>query len=161
MGHVRNEIIRWTGRLGFRPVALLMGGVSMLLVPQLCHAQGLVPTPGASTGVASAALLEPNTAFEDRWELFLSGRLGFPTGTLRVGEFPTGPAKLGGVGTPGTLLRLDTLGVDTSEVVEGGARFHFTPRDAVRASFLYYFLEGSTTIRGASVVFNGFRTGLP
>jgi len=106
MGHVRNEIIRWTGRLGFRPVALLMGGVSMLLVPQLCHAQGLVPTPGASTGVASAALLEPNMAFEDRWELFLSGRLGFPTGT-------------------------------------------------------YYFLDGSTTIRGASVVSNGFRTRLP
>ncbi len=95
------------------------------------------------------------TVVDGPWEVTLEGRLGYPTGRLRVGEFPTGVDKPTGGGTPGTRLRLHTLGIDRSEVIEGSAAFHFTPRDAVRATFLYYLLDGSTKIRGASVVYNG------
>ena len=89
------------------------------------------------------------------WEFTLDGRIGFPTGRLKVGEFPTGINKLGGGGTPGTLLRLRDLGIDVSETLEGSVAVHVTPRDAVRGSYLYYFLDGSTTLAGPSVVYNG------
>jgi hypothetical protein len=85
------------------------------------------------------------------WEFTLDGRIGAPTGRLKVGEFPPS----GGGATPGTLLRLRTLGIDVSGALEGSAAFHITPRDALRASYLYYFLRGSTTLNGPSVVFNG------
>src|SRR5437773_8249253 len=91
---------------------------------------------------------------DGRWEVTLDGRIGFPRGRLKVGEFPTGSNTTGGGGTPGTLLRLHTLGIDVSEALEGAVAFYVTPRDAVRASYLYYFLDGSSTPR-VSVVYNG------
>jgi len=124
----------------------------MLAAPGRCRAEEPSPVIGVSDDTINA---------EGPWEATLEGRLGFPVGRLRVGEFPTGANKAGGGGTPGTLLHLHTLGVDHSEVIDASAAFHFTPRDAVRASFLYYFLDGSTTIHGPSVVYNGqeFTTG--
>ena len=115
--------------------------------PSLCRAEGPPPRVGA---------WEDTTAIADGpWEATLEGRVGFPVGRLKVGEFPTGANKAGGGGTPGTLLHFHTLGIDHSEVIDASAAFHFTPRDAVRAGFLYYFLDGSTKISGPSVVYNG------
>jgi hypothetical protein len=55
---------------------------------------------------AHAPIAEP-TQTDQRWEFTLDGRGGFPTGYLRVGEFPTGANKLSGMGgSPGTTLRL-------------------------------------------------------
>jgi len=136
-------------RLSFGLLALLalLSVVVLLAIPVACGAQALAPSSAGAEG--HAALLGTNPAMDGPWEFTLEGRLGFPTGRLKVGEF------LGGGATPGTLLRLHTLGIDTSEVIEGTAAFHFTPRDAVRTSVLYEFLRGSTTIRGPSVVYNG------
>jgi hypothetical protein len=105
-------------------------------------------------GTPEAAAEGSNTLTNERWEVTLDGRLGLPTGRLRVGEFPTGSLKGGGGGSPGSLLRLRTLGIDVSEALEGTVAFHVTPRDAVRASYLYYFLDGGSTPR-VSVVYNG------
>src|SRR4029453_15422008 len=41
-----------------------------------------------------------------------------------------------------------------SEAVEGSVAYHFTDKDALRASFLYYFLRGDSTPT-QSVVYNG------
>lgn len=78
----------------------------------------------------------------DRWEFTLGGRIGAPVGRLQVGEFFSGNAATGG---PGTKLSLSTLGIHTSEAVEGSAAFYLTPSDAIRASGLYYFLRGDST----------------
>src|SRR2546430_6815374 len=40
----------------------------------------------------------------------------------------------GGGGSPGSLLRLRTLGINESEALEGTVPFHATPRDADRKS---------------------------
>src|SRR5215470_680298 len=72
-----------------------------------------------------------------RWEVSLDGRVGFPTGYIKVSE----------TNAPGTKLNLrNDLGLDVSEAGGGSAAFHFTSRDAVRVSALYYFLSGSSTI---------------
>jgi hypothetical protein len=90
-----------------------------------------------------------------RWEVTLDGRVGFPIGHLSVGEFPTGANKRGGAtGSPGTSLRLRDLGIEVSEAREGTLAFHVTPNDAVRAGYLYYFLDGRTTLH-RSVFYNG------
>ena len=70
-----------------------------------------------------------------RWEVSLEGRVGFPTGYIRVSETVT----------HGTRLRLSDLGLDVSEAVEADVAFWLTPRDAVRATYLYYFLRGSAS----------------
>ena len=124
----------------------------MLAAPLVCWAQAPAPTPGGAA--LEAALTGTNSVTDGRWEVTLDGRIGFPVGRLKVGEFPTGNNKIGGGGTPGTLLRLHTLGVDVSEALEGSVAFYVTPRDAVRASYLYYFLDGTSTPR-VSVVYNG------
>lgn len=124
----------------------------MLAVPLVCRAQAPAPTPG---GLALEVALEgANLIIDGRWEVTLDGRIGFPIGRLKVGEFPTGSNRSGGGGTPGTLLRLHTLGIDVSEALEGTVAFYVTPRDAVRASYLYYFLDGSSTPH-VPVVYNG------
>src|SRR5256885_341150 len=136
----------------YRPTLLaLLTCVAILTTPLVCRAQA----PPAAPGVTPEAAAESsNTPTDNRWEVTLDGRLGFPTGRLRVGEFPTGSLKGGGGGSPGSLLRLRTLGINESEALEGTVAFHVTPRDAVRASYLYYFLDGSSTPR-VSVVYNG------
>jgi hypothetical protein len=131
---------------------IVVVSVAVVAAPWRCQAEGPPPVMGVWDDTAKV---------EGPWEATLEGRLGFPVGRLKVGEFPTGANKAGGGGTPGTLLHFNTLGVDHSEVIDASAAFHFTPRDAVRAGFLYYFLEGSTKISGPSVVYNGqeFTTG--
>lgn len=126
-----------------RPFAFaLLAWVVVLATPLACLAQASAPTPAGS---ALAAMLPgTNTVTDGRWEVTLEGRVGFPTGHLQVVDHPT----------LGTRLRLSDLGIDVSEALEGSVAFSATPRDAVRASFLYYFLRGSSTQRG-SVGYNG------
>jgi len=127
----------------------LIACLIMLATPRMGLAQ---PSTSSDGGAAlDPASVGSNTALVGPWEFTVDGRIGVPTGRLKVGEFPPG----GGGGIPGTLLRLHTLGIDVSGALEAGAAFHFTPRDAVRASYLYYFLRGSTTLDGPSIVYNG------
>ena len=136
----------------YQPTLLaLLTCVAILTTPLVGRAQ---TPPAAPGGTLEAGAPGSNTQTDNRWEVTLDGRLGFPTGRLRVGEFPTGGLKGGGGGSPGSLLRLRTLGINESEALEGTVAFHATPRDAVRASYLYYFLDGSSTPR-VSVVYNG------
>lgn len=131
-------------RLSFSLIACAI----ILAIPSTGLAQAPVP------GGQAPEPLGTNTALDGPWEFTFDGRLGVPTGRLKVGEFPTGSLKAGGGGAPGTLFRLRDLGIHVSGALEGSVAFHFTPRDAVRASYLYYFLRGSTTL-DRSAVFNG------
>lgn len=135
--------------LRIRSVFGLIALIVTLAIPAVCPAQTLAP-PAAAAGLDPASV-GTNTALAGPWEFTVDGRIGVPTGRLRVGESFAG----GGAGAPGTLLRLRDLGIDVSGALEGSVAFHVTPRDAVRASFLYYFLRGSTTVTGSSVVYNG------
>ena len=68
-----------------------------------------------------------------RVEFSLGAYVGRPGGYIRVGEH----------GNRGTKMRLnDDLGVSFSESGDAAVAFHLTPRDAFRATFLYYFLRG-------------------
>lgn len=133
--------------LGLIVIVVLLG------TPLICHAQSS-GSPGGSSAPDPASV-GTNTTLAAPWEFTLDGRIGVPTGRMRVGEFPTGSLKTGGGGTPGTLLRLQNLGIDVSGALEASAAFHVTADDAIRASYLYYFLRGSSTVGGPSVVFNG------
>src|SRR2546425_10395498 len=74
-------------------------------------------------GVMSPTIGE-GQSLDSRWEVSLDGRLGVPSGYLRVGEAPL----------RGTRLRLhQDLGIDVSEALEASLAFHLTPRDALRA----------------------------
>jgi hypothetical protein len=91
------------------------------------------PVPGAGIAPSylgsEAALVIPDTP----WEFSLDGRIGLPRGYVKVGENEV----------HGTHLRLhEDLGIDVSGVLEASVAFHMTPRDAIRASYLYYFLDG-------------------
>ena len=130
---------------------VLIAGVILLAAPLICQAQA--PAPPVGGAALDPAPVGTDAAVAGPWEFTFDGRIGVPTGRLKVGEFPTGSAKAGGGGTPGTLFRLRDLGIDVSGALEGSAAFHVTARDAVRASYLYYFLRGSTTVN-QSVVFN-------
>lgn len=71
------------------------------------------------------------------WEVSLATRLGMPSGYVRVGE---GSLR-------GTRLRLhEDLGIDVSEALEASVALHVTPRDALRATYLYYFLDGGARV---------------
>jgi hypothetical protein len=122
----------------------------LLATPLACQAQGSPASEVAPSSTVTAP--ERMTVRNGRWEVTVDGRVGFPVGQLKVGEFPTTAPKTGG--TPGTQFRLSDLGIHVSESVDASLAFNLTPRDALRASYLYYFLRGSSTIR-QSVVFNG------
>jgi len=80
--------------------------------------------------VAPAPAVELDTS---RFELSSAIFVGRPGGYVRVGEN----------GNRGSKLRLnDDLNIVLSESVDASAAFRFTPRDAIRATFLYYFLRG-------------------
>ena len=80
-----------------------------------------------------------------RVEFSLGAFIGRPGGYIRVGEN----------GNRGSRLRLnDDLNIGASEAADASVAFHFTPRDAVRATFLYYFLRGRGFIDRQSVSFN-------
>src|SRR2546425_10006202 len=67
------------------------------------------------------------------WEVSLATRLGMPSGYVRVGE---GSLR-------GTRLRLhEDLGIDVSEGLESSVGLNVTPREALPATYLYYFLDG-------------------
>jgi hypothetical protein len=102
--------------------------------------------PDTPTALSQTLGSETATAVTDpRWEVSLDGGIGIPRGYVRVGENET----------PGTKLRLhENLGIDMSGALEGGAAFHFTPRDAIRGTFLYYFLDGGANVP-QSIAYNG------
>jgi hypothetical protein len=114
----------------------LIGAILVLILatclPSPTHAQTTV-TPAPSP-----------TETDSRWEVSIEGRVGFPVGYIRVNENTT----------HGTRLRLSDLGLDVSEAIEAGVAFWLTPRDAVRASYLYYFLRGGRTF-DRTVVYDG------
>ena len=120
----------------------LLACIVLLATPLAFLAQASALTPVGSA--LAATLPEMNTVTDGPWEVTLEGRVGFPTGHLQVVDRPT----------LGTRLRLSDLGIDVSETLEGSVAFSATPRDAVRASFLYYFLRGSSMQHG-SVGYNG------
>jgi hypothetical protein len=97
-------------------------------------------------GAAQTPAPPPSSTIDvsPRWDVSLEGRLGFPTGYIRVNENEI----------HGSRLRFNDLGVKISEAVEGSAAFWLTPRDAVRATFLYYFLRGGSRLDRA-VIFDG------
>lgn len=98
-------------------------------------------SPASSMPPQMLSLTNPT---DTRFEVTVGGRIGIPTGYLRVGENPQ----------RGTYRTLDRFGIELSEAVEGSVAFHFTQRDAVRASFLYYFLE-ATQRPNTFISFNG------
>jgi len=120
-----------------------------VLASTQAEAQNVASPTAAGRDPAS---VEPNTVLTGRWEFTIDGRIFAPTGRLQVGEFPTGSSKAGGA--PGTQLRLSDLGIDVAGALQGSAAFHFTANDAVRISYEYTWLRGSSTI-SQSIVFNG------
>jgi len=132
--------------------------VSTLLAASMLTTLAVASTPGWTQtrsdtipDVVRDASADSRAGLE-RWEFTLEGRIGAPLGWLRVGEFSPAGGTAGAA--PGTRLRLSGAGIHVSETIEAGAAFHFTPRDAVRASFLNSFLRGGTT-HDTSVVYNG------
>lgn len=82
---------------------------------------------------------------ESAWESSLAVEIAHPFGYVQVGENQY----------PGNRLSFHgDLGVDVSEAVDMGLRYHFTPRDAVHVVFQMLFLDGSTTLPH-DVFFNG------
>jgi hypothetical protein len=92
--------------------------------------------------IAKPPSLEPDPA---RVEFSFGVYVGTPSGYIRVGQN----------GNRGNRLRLDDdLNIGLSESADASVTFHFTPRDAVRATFLYYFLRGRGLL-DRSVTYNG------
>jgi len=89
----------------------------------------------------------PSLEFDpSRFEFSFGTYVGRPGGYIRVGEN----------GNRGSRLRLnDDLNIGLSEAVDASAAFHLTPRDAVRVTFLYYFLRGRGFFDRESVTYNG------
>ena len=85
----------------------------------------------AAAQTGAAAPLPATPGGPPRWEVGLDGHVGFPTGYVRVGE-----SEL-----HGTRLRLSDVGLTVSESVQLSAAIWLTPRDAVRATYVYYFLR--------------------
>src|SRR5207248_2965593 len=119
--------------------AAMRGLIGTILV--LMHAPCL-PSPTHEQTTLTPAPSPTDT--DSRWEVSVEGRVGFPVGYIRVNE----------TATHGTHLRLSDLGLDVSEAIEAGIAFWLTPRDAVRATYLYYFLRGGKTFDRA-IVYDG------
>jgi hypothetical protein len=101
----------------------------------------VAPTTSSPPSGSETAIATP----DPRWEVSLDGRIGWPRGYVKVGENDL----------HGTKLRLhEDLGIDLSGVLEAGAAFHFTPRDALRGTLLYYFLDGSASFQ-QPIAYNG------
>jgi hypothetical protein len=128
-----------------RTACVLLVCVLILTTPRPCASQ----TPSHSLN-GSAALLDPlagsTQLTEGPWEATFATRIGFPVGgTLQSVDRPV----------RGTRFSLNDLGIDVSESLEGTVAYAFTPRDAVRASFVYYFLRGSST-QSSPFFYNGY-----
>jgi hypothetical protein len=122
---------RWTLLAG-------LGAVLALVAPVSTSAQlrGADFSLIASQRAADAEVVAPAPTLEldpSRFEFSLGAYLGRPGGYVRVGEN----------GGRGSKLRLnEDLNIGLSESADASLAFRFTPRDAVRATFLYYFLRG-------------------
>jgi len=115
-------------RLGFA-IAFALGIFSGPLVAQAQQAA----EPGSPADTST------------HWEFSLDAQVGIPRGYIKVGE----------VEVSGTRLQLhQDLGIDVSEAVEAQVGYHLTPRDALRVTFLHYFLRGNTTT-STPVTYNG------
>ena len=116
---------------------------------RLLATAALVLVLGVTWPTASEGQLRPEESLtrpaDSGLEVSLATRLGIPSGYVRVGE---GPLR-------GTRLRLhDDLGIDVSEALEASVALHVTPRDALRATYLYYFLDGGARV-DPTASFNG------
>ena len=112
----------------------IAAGIGLVIVlatawPTSSQAQARTPEVTVSQAPSES---DPNP-FDSRWDFSLGARLGRPSGYIRAGEN-------GGRGN--RLLLDEDLGVRVSEAVEAGVAFHFSPRNAIRATALYYFLRG-------------------
>ncbi len=127
-----------------RGVGIAITVVYFLCTPAWSEGQSATPapeTPGqpAPIGSQDFSLRSPH------WEITLDGQVGIPGGHLQVGEN----------NVPGTQLHLhQDLGIGPSEAVAGSVAYHFTPRDALRASALHFFLDGSATT-SRPITYNG------
>jgi len=126
----------------------ILGGLTVVTVlltrAVLSNAQSFPTLP---TATASPEVANPSGGIGPfaGWEISLDGRVGVPSGSVQVGETPV----------TGTRLRLHSdLGIHVSEAIEASLAYHMTPRDAVRFSYLQYFLDGSSTI-SRPVIYNG------
>ncbi len=138
------HIIRSAKKDGNRVIGAILTVVCLSNSPAWGQDQSPPRTP-PETGQDAVALSPDIAPRAPRWDLTLGGQVGFPGGHLQVGE----------TGAAGTRLSLRSdLGINVSEAVEFGAAYHFTARDAIRTSFLYYFLDGSATTN-QPVVYNG------
>src|SRR3989449_6126360 len=116
---------------------------------RLLATAALVLVLGVTWPTVSEGQLRPEESLtrpaDSGLEVSLATRLGIPSGYVRVGE---GPLR-------GTRLRLhDDLGIDVSEALEASVALHVTPRDALRATYLYYFLDGGARV-DPTASFNG------
>src|SRR5262245_21398874 len=115
---------------------LLMG---LWGLPVRSEAQAPLTTPPTPTPAGSVVLTPWS-----RWEISLSGEVGIPSGSLKVGE-------------PSPATRLDVrgdLGIDVAEQLEASVLYHIAPQDGLRATFRYWFLDGSSTV-SQPVLYNG------
>jgi hypothetical protein len=128
-----------------RVIGTLLFGLCLLGLAASSQAQSSSPQAFVDTGRNAVAGTLDTTSGVPHWEITLGGQAGFPGGHLQVGE----------TNAPGTSLSLHgDLGVDVSEAMDLATAYHFTARDALRVSFLYFFLEGSSTINHP-VEYNG------
>lgn len=119
--------------------------IGLLCSPVQSDAQVLSPPQIALTSQAVLPHTRDALPLSSKWEVSLEGQVGVPGGHIKVGEFDV----------RGTRLRLrDDLGIDTSEALELSVKYRFTPRDALRVTSLYYFLDGTTTV-DHPVAYNG------
>ncbi len=119
--------------------------VTVLLAWAVVSAAQSLPPPPPETAAPEARSPSGGRGAFARWEISLDGRVGGPSGFVQVGEKPVA----------GTRLRLHSdLGIDVSKVFEASLAYHVTPRDAVRFTYLQYFLDGSSTI-SRPVAYNG------
>jgi hypothetical protein len=120
--------------------AVLLTGVLGAGIRSDAQNPPMAPTttdPGGSIQPVPEAVWSP-------WEFSLSGEVGVPSGHLKVGE-------------PSPATRLDIrgdLGIDVAEKVDLSGRYSITPRDALRATVLYWFLDGTSTV-SQPVLYNG------
>ena len=134
---------RWNVLAGTGLIAALV-----IAGPLTAGAQGRTSDVSSSVSQSDTDTPPPGPALEldaSRFEFSLGSYLGRPGGYIRASEN----------GLRGNRLRLnDDLGVRVSEAADGAVAFHLTPKDAVRLSFLYYFLRGQGLL-DRSIVFDG------
>jgi hypothetical protein len=137
MGHLK--LVAGSGLI----VALALGWA----MPTSAQVRGTDLAMTASQSPTDAEQQTPTLVLDpSRFEFSLGIYAGRPGGYVRVGAN----------GQRGSKVRLDDDGfnIGLSESADASVAFHFTPRDAVRATFLYYFLRGRGLF-DRSISYNG------